>query len=123
MSPRKLKTDPEIVELPPLTMAVVHTVGDPKDVAEGVFKALYGAVYTLKFDLKKRGVEFRVGPPRARWFAGEGWQDVPREQWEAAWAIPIPNGTTEVAQKVPEPPVVVETWEFGTVAQVLFIGA
>jgi hypothetical protein len=122
MSPRKLKTDPEIVEMPSRTMAVVRTVGDPTDVGESVFKALYGAAYTLKFDLKKRGVEFKMEPPRARWFGDEGWKEVPREQWEAAWALPVPDGTTEVPQKVAETPVVVETWEYGTVAQILHLG-
>jgi DNA-binding PadR family transcriptional regulator len=123
MSTRKPSTDPEITELPARTMAVVRTVGDPSEVAENVFKALYGAAYTLKFALKKVGEVYKVEPPRARWFAGEGWQDVPREQWEAAWALPVPDGTTEVPQKLPAPAVVVEEWEYGTVAQVLFIGA
>ena len=123
MSPRKAKTDPEIVELPSRTMAVVRTVGDPNDVGESVFKALYGAAYTLKFALKKQGVDFKVEPPRARWFGGEGWKEVPRDQWEAAWALPVPDGTSEVPQKVPETPVGVETWEYGTVAQVLLLGA
>jgi len=122
MSPRRSKTDPEIVELPARTMAVVRTTGDPSEVGESVFKALYGAAYTLKFDLKKRGEEFKVEPPRARWFAGEGWREVPREQWEAAWALPVPEGTIELAQKVPERPVGLEVWEYGTCAQVLFIG-
>ena len=122
MAPRKLKTDPEIVQLPPRTMAVVHTLGDPNEVGEGVFKALYGAAYSLKFDLKKRGVEFKIEAPRARWFAGENWREVPRELWEAAWALPIPEGTAGVTQKVPETHVGVETWEYGTVAQVLYIG-
>lgn len=123
MAPRTLKTDPEIVELPSRTMAVVRTIGDPKDVGESVFKALYGAVYTLKFDLKKQGVAFKVEPPRARWFGGEGWKDVPRQEWEAAWALPVPDGTVEVPQKSPTPPVKVETWEYGTVAQILHLGA
>ncbi len=122
MTPRKLKTDPEIVEMPARTMAVVHTTGDPNELGEQVFKALYGSAYTLKFALKKQGVEFKMEPPRARWFAGENWRDVPREQWEAAWGLPLPDGTTEAPQKVPEPPVAVETWEYGTVAQILHLG-
>lgn len=122
MAPRKLKTDPELMDLPARRMAVVHTVGDPGELGESVFKALYGAVYTLKFALKKEGVAFKVEPPRARWFAGENWREVPREQWEAAWALPVPDGTTDVPQKVPEPPVTVETWDYGTVAQILHIG-
>jgi hypothetical protein len=120
--PRKLKTDPEITELPARRMAVVHSTGDPTEVGERVFGALYGAVYKLKFALKKEGVAFKVEAPRARWFAGEGWQEVPREQWEAAWAIPVPEDTGELFQKDPETPVVLETWEYGTVAQILHLG-
>jgi len=111
------------VELPARTMAVVRTTGDPSELAEGVFKALYGAVYTLKFALKKEGRDFKIEPPRARWFAGADWKSVPRDQWLAEWALPIPDGTAEVPQKVPEPPVTVGIWEYGTVAQILHLGA
>ena len=103
-------------------MAVVRSVGDPTEVGENVFNALYGAVYKLKFALKKEGVEFKVEAPRARWFAGEGWRDVPREQWEAAWAIPVPEDTAELFQKDPDTPVTLETWEYGTCAQILHLG-
>lgn len=113
---------PELAEMPATTMAVVHSVGDPAEVGPRVFPALYGAVYGLKFALKKLGVEYKVTAPRARWFAGEGWQSVPRDEWVAAWAIPIPDSTTELRQKDPETPVVIETWEYGPVAQVLHIG-
>jgi hypothetical protein len=123
MAERRRKTDPEIVELPARTMAVIRTTGDPNELGERVFKALYGAVYTLKFDLKKRGVEFKVEPPCARWFAGESWQSVPREQWEAAWGLPVPDGTEELPQKQPGTPVGVEVWEYGTVAQILHVGS
>lgn len=122
MSPRRLKTDPEIVEMPARRMAVVRTCGDPSELGERVFKALFGAAYTLKFALKKQGVEMKVEPPRARWFAGANWREVPRERWEAAWGLPVPDGTAEVPQKEPEPPVTVETWQYGTVAQILHVG-
>ena len=122
MSAKRLRTDPEIVEMPARTMAVIRTVGDPNELGESVFKALYGAAYALKFDLKRRGVDFKMEAPRARWFAGEHWKSVPREQWEAAWGLPIPEGTTEVPQRGPEPPVGVETWTYGTVAQILHSG-
>jgi DNA-binding PadR family transcriptional regulator len=122
--PKKMKPfTPEIAEKPSQLMAVVHTVGDPTDVGNRVFPALYGAAYGLKFALKKQGVEFKVGAPAARWFGGPDWATTPRETWEAAWAIPLPEGTTEVPQKDPETPVTIETWEYGTVAQVLYIGA
>lgn len=122
--PKKMKPlIPEIAEMPAQTMAVVHTVGDPGEVGQRVFPALYGAVYPLKFALKKQGVEFKVTAPRARWFGGPGWATLPREEWRAEWAIAVPEGTSELTQKDPETPVTVETWEYGTVAQVLYIGS
>lgn len=48
---------------------------------------------------------------------------LPREAWKAAWAIKVPEGTTQLFQKDPETPVVIETWDYGPVAQVLYIGA
>jgi hypothetical protein len=121
----KLKpNEPRIAEKPAATMAVVHTVGDPTEVGQKVFPALYGAAYGLKFALKKAGgPEFKVTAPRARWFGDPDWALKPRSEWEAAWAIEIPEGTTEVVQKDPETPVVIERWEYGTVGEVLFIGA
>ncbi len=50
MTPRKLQTDPEIVELPPRKMAVVRATGAPSQVFPKIMPALYGAVYTLRFD-------------------------------------------------------------------------
>jgi hypothetical protein len=122
MPARRVKTDPEIVEMQTRTMAVVHTVGDPNEVGGQAFKALYGAAYTLKSDLKKHGVDFKVEPPRARWFGGEDWANTPREQWQAAWALPLPDGTADVPQKAPETPVDVETWDYGCCAQILHLG-
>lgn len=120
----KLKVnEPRISERPTATMAVVHTVGEPTEVGQRVFPALYGAAYGLKFALKKAGgPEYKVPAPRARWFGGPDWASLPREKWEAAWGIEIPEGTTEVAQKDPQTPVSIERWEYGTVAEVLHIG-
>jgi len=122
--PGKLKPFvPVIGEKQAATMAVVHTIGDPTVVGRKVFPALYGAGYGLKFALKKAGgPEFKVTAPRARWFGGPDWMHIPREKWEAAWALEVPEGTTEVPQKDPETPVVIERWEYGTVAEVLHIG-
>ncbi|MGV8083605.1 MAG: GyrI-like domain-containing protein [Coriobacteriia bacterium] len=121
--PKKMKPfTPEIAEMPDQLMAVVHTVGDPTIVGDRVFPALYGAAYGLKFALKKDKVEYKVEPSRSRWFGGPDWATQPRETWKAAWAIPIPDGTTELKQKDPDTPVTIETWEYGTVAQILHVG-
>ncbi len=113
---------PQIVELPPRTMAVVRTTGDPNELGPRVFPALYGAVYPLKFARKKDGRDFRIEPPRARWFAGPNWRAVPRDAWTAAWALPVPDDTADLVQKDPSIPVAVETWDYGTVAQILHVG-
>jgi DNA-binding PadR family transcriptional regulator len=120
--PKLKRNEPVLTEMPAQTMAVVHTVGDPTDVGAAVFNALYGAVYPLKFALKKEGVDFKIESPRARWFNGPDWRAVPREEWTAAWAVPIPEGTAELKQKDPDTPVLIETWEYGRVAEVLHIG-
>ena len=122
--PKKMKPlVPEIAEIPARLMGVVRTIGDPREVGQKVFPALYGAAYALKFALKKDGVDYKVGAPCARWFGGPDWMTVPRDRWEAAWAIPIPEGTTELVQKDPETPVAIETWQYGLVAQILHIGS
>ncbi len=115
---------PRIVELPARTMAVAHTAGNPNEVGPTVFPALYGAVYGLKFARKKDGRDFRIEPPRARWFfpAAE-WSATPPEIWSAAWAIPVPDDTSELIQKNPAMPVTVERWDYGTVAEILHVGA
>lgn len=111
---------PVIGEMPAQTMAVVVTKGDPNVVGETVLPALYGAVYTLKFQLKKSGKEdFKVSGLRARWPDAHL---LPKDQWTGLWALPIPDGTTEIPKKVPEPDVKIEVWEYGTVAEILHIG-
>ena len=111
---------PEIIEMPPLKMATITSKGDPNTSAQDQMKALYGTVYTLKFDLKKRGLEtFKVEGLRARWPDAHL---VPKDQWTAYWALPVPEETDVLPQKFPDHPVGVETWEYGTVAQVLHLG-
>jgi len=111
--------EPGIVEMGPQNMAVVQTVGDPNVVLPQVMPALYGAAYTLKFDLKNKGVTHKVGALRGRW---PGLDATDRDKWVAYWDLPLPDGVTEVAQKVPDIEVKVERWDYGTVAQVLHLG-
>lgn len=111
---------PEIIQLSAQKMAVVTSKGDPTITASGVLNVLYGAVYTLKFDLKKQGREtFKVGALRARW---KDANLLPRDEWTAVWAIPIPADTELLPQKTPDVEVEMTIWEYGTVAQVLHVG-
>jgi len=121
--PKLKPNQPVIAEMPSATMAVVRTKGDPEVVGQKAFPALYGAAYGLKFALKKAGgPEYKVPAPRARWFGGPEWASTPRSEWEAAWAIEVPEGTNQVLQKDPETPVTIEVWEYGPVAEVLHVG-
>jgi len=120
--PTKLKPfTPVISEMPAQTMAVVVTKGDPNVVGAQVFPALYGAVFTLKFQLKKSGQgDFKVSGLRARW---PDLHIMPKDQWTGLWALPIPDGTTDIPKKVPEPDVRIEVWEYGAVAEILHLGS
>ena len=121
MSPRKSsKTEPQTVEMPSQKMAVVRGKGAPGKVFPEIMPALFGSVYTLKFDLKKKGLPtFKVGAPRGRYPDALA---VPQEQWAIVIGIPIPDDTTSLPQKASGVKVKIETWEYGTVAQILHLG-
>ena len=120
MSPRKSKTDPVIMEMPPQQMAVVQGKGTPDKVFPEIMPALYGSAYTLKFDLKKKGLPtFKVSGLRGRYPDAHL---VPKEEWTIIMGLPVPNDTTSLPQKVPAVEVKLETWDYGTVAQILHIG-
>jgi hypothetical protein len=121
MVPRKSpKTEPQILEMPAQKMAAVYGKGRPDKVFSTVLPALFGSVYTLKFDLKKKGLStFKVSPPRTRYTDAHL---VPMEKWTIVTGIPIPEDTTSLLQKVPGIEVKLETWEYGTVAQILHLG-
>ena len=121
MTPRKpSKTDPQILEMPPQKMAVVYGKGAPDKAFSEVMPALFGSVYTLKFDLKKEGLPtFKVSGLRARYPDAHL---VPKDEWTHIMAVPIPEDTASLPQKVASPEVRIETWEYGTVAQILHLG-
>ena len=108
------------MEMLPQKMAVVQGKGAPDKVFSELMPALYGSAYTLKFDLKKKGLPtFKVSASRARYPDAHL---VPMEEWTIVMGIPIPADTTSLPQKVPGIEVKIETWEYGTVAQILHIG-
>ena len=120
MSPRKLATDPVILEMPAQKMAALKGVGAPDKVFADLMPALYGSVYTLKFARKKQSLpDFKVGACRARY------PDAhlkPKDQWTIIMGLPIPEDVTALPQKVPGIEVKIETWQYGTVGQILHIG-
>jgi hypothetical protein len=121
MAARKAsKTEPRMLEMPQQKMAVVRAKGTPDKVFPEVMPALYGSVYTLKFDLKKKGTPtFKVTGLRTRYPDAHL---APKEEWTHIIGLPIPEDTTSLPQKVPNVEVKIETWEYGTVAQILHLG-
>jgi len=121
MTPQKSisKKEPQLLEMPSQKMAVVYMKGDPKKVMPQFLPALYGSVYKLKFELKKKGIEFKVDKLRARW---PNAHLVPKDEWLGICGLPIPEDTTSLPQKVPGIQVKIEQWDYGTVAQILHIG-
>jgi len=106
--------------MPPQKMAVVRGKGTPDKVFSEVLPALFGSVFTLKFDLKKKGLPtFKVSGLCARYPDAHL---VPKEEWTHIIGLPIPEDTTFLLQKVPGIEVKIETWEYGTVAQILHLG-
>ena len=119
--PKSAKTDPQILEMPSQKMAVVHAKGAPDKVFSDFLPALYGSVYTLKFDLKKKGLPtFKVSGLRARYPDAHL---VPMDEWTHIIGLPIPEDTTSLPQKIAGTEVKIETWGYGTVAQILHLGA
>ncbi len=101
-------------------MAVVQGKGTPAKVFMELMPALYGSAYTLKFDRKKKGLsDFKVSGLRARYPDAHL---VPKEEWTHIVALPVPEDTASLPQKVPNIEVKMETWEYGTVAQILHLG-
>jgi hypothetical protein len=121
MSPRKLKTDPEIIEIPARKMAVVSGKGNPQEVFGKLMPGLYKTLYTLKFDLKKKGATtFKVGAACARYLDAN---IADKDNWSIYIGIPVPEDIEELPVKIPDIEINLETWEYGTVAQILHIGA
>ena len=121
MAPRKSKTDPQILEMPAQKMAVVTGKGAPDKVFPELMPALYGSAYTLKFDLKKKGLPtFKVSGLRARYPDAHL---VPKEEWTHIIGLPVPEDTNSLPQKVADVEVKLETWDYGTVAQILHLRA
>ena len=121
MTPRKsTKTEPHALEMPPKPMAVVTGKGAPDKVFSQLTPILYGSVYALKFDLKKRGQPtFKVSGLRARYPDAHL---IPKDNWTIIMGLPIPESTTSLPQKVSGSGVKIETWSYGTVAQILHLG-
>ncbi|MFH1088159.1 MAG: GyrI-like domain-containing protein [Chloroflexota bacterium] len=111
--------EPQILEMTAQKMAVIHTKGDPNVVGAESIPPLYSSVYALKFDLKKKSIDFKIASLRARW---PNAHLAPKSEWTGIWGLPVPDDTTSLPQKPPGFDIKIETWQYGTVAQILHVG-
>lgn len=114
---------PELIDLPDRKVLTITSIGDPNNVGEKVFKALYGTAYTTKFKtFKPKGIKMELGKLVALWPDAHL---MPKDKWTGIWAIPVPDYVkeTDIIQKDTNMPVKLETWKGGKYAQILHIGS
>lgn len=130
--------EPALVKVPACLYLMVDGKGDPntsKDFQEAI-QALYGLSYTLKFQLKKDGIEFVVMPLQGLFHADDPAVFLKGKKREWQWTLMIlqPKGVTakrlEAARRqlmekkriTSMPGVRLEKLSEGLCAQVLHIG-
>ena len=109
---------PQIVEMSPQKVLLVRAKGNPNEVGRKAFGLLMKVYFGLK-GVPKGGPSFKA--PRARWPVEAG---IPMEEWEGLYAIPVPETITSVRDRKSKEglEVVLETWDYGEVAQILHVG-
>jgi effector-binding domain-containing protein len=113
-------TKPKITRRPSITVAVVAGVGNATTEVPRLTPALYKAVYGSK---RLHGKAFKpMGKLRGRYFYDS--LDTPDQEKRFKLALPIPDGTTELVQALPEvAEVTVEVWPEEIVAEVIHTGS
>ncbi len=108
--------EPRITTRNAETVLEVRALGDPNRMG--------GTAFGLLFQLYFSSPQTPKGPTgpvvKARWPSPEG---TPRDEWIGLYALPVPHGMDVPAH---DPPPGMEarvtTWEYGSIAEVLYIG-
>lgn len=129
-----------VVEVPPLSFAMVDGAGDPNTSAAyaAAIQALYTLSYTLKFHLKKgpQAIDYTVMPLEGLWWADEGipfrMDDKASWQWTAMILQPdqvTPELFNQARQEVEKkkrltlpPSLRLERFQEGAAVQIMHIG-
>ncbi len=107
---------PEIVDMPSQRMAAIYTRGRPDETLPRAVTTLLESLFALKFARARRGEPpLTIGRIRVRFPDAHL---LPPEQWTTVVGLPVPEETASVPQRVGQEPVRLETWEYGTVAQI-----
>jgi hypothetical protein len=109
---------PAISQKPDQKMLVVSVVNDPSTQSGEAIRLLYKTYFRLK-GVPKRMSEMA---PRARWVSAA---DAPKQNWVGFFALPVPDTLTTlpVLKEEERSRVFLQTWEYGTVAQILHVGS
>lgn len=113
---------PELKKIPDRKVLTITTIGDPSEVGDAAFSALYGTAYATRFKVyKPQGLKVVFGKLCALWPDAH---IKPRNEWSGTWAVPVPDfyKEEELIQKDFTNPIKLEVWPGGTYAQILHVG-
>jgi len=108
---------PHISQRPAQKMLVVRVAGDPNVVGRKALFALFQTFYALKFNNKKMILE----AARVRWLHSP---ETPAGNWEGIYGLPVPEMISQLPKFETrlDPRPSLETWDYGTVAEILHSG-
>ncbi|MCR9140687.1 MAG: GyrI-like domain-containing protein [bacterium] len=113
-----LKT-PQISQKASMQMLVTEITGDPNETTGAAFGVLYGAYYSID------GASVEEPWPRSRWSRSILTESTPMSEWRGVFAVPVADSLTEIPPEYAkaDPAIRLETWDYGTVAEILHIGS
>lgn len=107
---------PEIIEMPSQRMAALYARGRPDLVLPRAVSTLLESLYALRFARARQGgTPFPIGRLRVRFPDAHL---LPVEEWTTVIGLPVPEDTRTLPQRIGGGTVRLETWEYGTVAQI-----
>lgn len=109
---------PRIIRLPAQPMLTLEKTGNPNLTAGPAIAALFKVYFSLAGHAKG----FKFAAPRARWSKPA---DTPPDRQTGCFALPLPEGISALPPAVQKkfPEILIQTWEYGEVAEILHIGA
>jgi len=106
--------EPQIRTMPRQKMIVVEVHGDPNVVSKDALPTLYKTFFKLRI----KGLKTPPAP-RVRWPKS---LDAPKDQWIGIYGLPIPESVEKLPTQKKDPKAKIEYWEYGEVAEILYIG-
>jgi len=116
---RTQAVEPAIVQAPPVKVAKVTVVGAQPSPPVRALRALYASVEAVRAAHVAAGLDFEIGPLRARFpeaQAGSPWT------WHWVLAVSVPDNTISVPQLDPDLRVEIEVWVYDRVAELVHEG-